>query len=85
MSTAMMLLAMRRKVVRVSERLWPRKSLKRGGSVLSGFVHVSGGWRGEAYDLAFIDVAGLVEEGVHCGWSAICMDFLLRVVEVEQR
>jgi hypothetical protein len=26
-----------------------------------------GEWRGGAYDLAFVDVAGLVKEGVHCG------------------
>jgi hypothetical protein len=85
-STAMMLLATRRKVVRVSARLWPRKSCERG---------VSFGWfcasecRSGAYDLAFVDVAGLVEEGVHCGLSGFvwvcCSGWLRRLKDRRKR
>jgi hypothetical protein len=63
----MMLLATRRKVVRVSARLWPRKSWERG---ISREIWV-GEWRGGAHDLAFVYVAGLVKEGVHWGQSAV--------------
>jgi hypothetical protein len=85
-STAMMLLAMRRNVVRVSERLWPRKSWE--GRV-NWYICFAGAKSGP-YDLAFVDVAGLVEEGVHCEWSAVCVEFFAQgggsgaTVEVER-
>jgi hypothetical protein len=56
----------------------------RGWRVSFGWICASE-WRGQAYDLAFVDIAGLVEEGVHCRWSAVCIGLLLWVVEVEQR
>ena len=72
----MMLLAMRRKVVRVSERDWPRKSLREESQY---YWICAGEWSGAAYDLAFVDVAGLVEEGVHCGcFEVVCV--LLKVI-----
>ena len=60
--TARMLVATRRKVVRKSARDWPEKSCF--GRISE--VHFSCGWLSGTYDLAFVDVAGAVEEGVHC-------------------
>ena len=74
MMTARMLVATRRKVVRKSARDWPRKSCV-GREVNRGITYYGMGVK-TAYNLAFVDVAGAVEEGVHCELRALWVVFI---------